>query len=410
MSAREAATAVAAKLSAAGHTAYFAGGCVRDSQFNLKHAEAIETADFDIATSASLETVRSLFSTSWMLGEAFGVVLVREGHHTVQVARFRKDGPYSDSRRPDSVDPSSEIEDAKRRDFTINGLFEDPATGEIIDHVEGMKDIASRTLRAVGDADARINEDRLRMLRAVRFVARFDLAIDPATRVAIERHAGELTGVSRERIGGELRRVMTHRSRCKAAELMEELGLDAASLTETHSSGTLSRLRALPELASFSCAIAAWWLDRAERESPARAFDDGWERALMLSKAESEAMAATVDLVRSLSDPAQPWGSRRLAARRRLAMHRQFGDAVSVLAAKSKTPAAEIAEDFERFVQLGLCPKPLINGNHLIALGCAPGPLFRSILDTVYDLQLEGELSNEAAAMVKARLLMSAPA
>ena len=197
-------------LKAAGHEAVLAGGCVRDRLLG------IVPKDYDVATSALPAEVKAVFPGSKGVGEAFAVVLVRHEEVTTEVATFRKDGPYADGRRPDYVelDGATMEEDAARRDFTINGLFEDPDGGEgckIIDFHDGVADLTERQcVRAIGDPAARIAEDRLRMLRAVRFAARFGFEIAADTHQAIVKHAPELGAVSRERVGVEVVMMLGH--------------------------------------------------------------------------------------------------------------------------------------------------------------------------------------------------------
>src|SRR5436190_9503965 len=214
---RQAAVHIVRTLVEAGHVAYFAGGCVRDRL--MGH----EPADFDVATDARPEEVKKVFPKLLHVGESFGVMLVRISGHEIHVATFRTDGVYSDSRHPDSVTFSDARHDAERRDFTINGLFENPLTGEIIDYVGGQKDLAAKVIRAIGDPHARLREDRLRMLRAVRFAARFGFAIEQETADAIRECASELVGVSRERIGQEVKRMLCDPNRAVAAWEMQYL-------------------------------------------------------------------------------------------------------------------------------------------------------------------------------------------
>src|SRR5438067_13328797 len=164
--------AVLRGLREAGHVAYFAGGCVRDVLLGL------EPKDYDVATDAHPQKVRSLFRSTAAVGQAFGVILVRLGKSVVEVATFRSDGRYVDGRRPEDVRFTTAEEDAKRRDFTINGLFFDPLEDRVIDYVGGQEDLTARRLRAIGDPWQRFEEDHLRLLRAVRFAARFDLEIE----------------------------------------------------------------------------------------------------------------------------------------------------------------------------------------------------------------------------------------
>ena len=204
---REDALAVVQRLRQVGHIAYFAGGCVRDLLLGL------QPKDYDVATDARPERVRAIFANTQAVGQAFGVILVHLGTSTIDVATFRSDGAYSDGRRPDEVKFTSAQEDAQRRDFTVNGLFLDPVDGRVIDYVGGQQDLAAHLIRAIGTADARFEEDHLRLLRAVRFAARFDFAIEEQTEQAIQRHAAQLARISPERVGDELRIMLTPVSR-----------------------------------------------------------------------------------------------------------------------------------------------------------------------------------------------------
>lgn len=393
--AREAAAGIVTALRSAGHEAYFAGGCVRDELLGLTPRE------FDVATSASSAEIAAVFKGARGVGAAFGVMLVRLMGHTIEVASFRAEGPYTDSRRPDSIRHATLAEDAKRRDFTINGLYMDPQSGTVVDHVNGKADIASRTLRAIGDPDARLGEDHLRSLRAVRFTARFAFKLDPATAAAIRRHATELRGVSRERIGAELRMMLAEPTRATAAALVEQLGLDGACFDEPHSEGELPRVTALNQTASFEAALAAWWLDRAAR-GVSRGRPDEWENALMLSRSEAAALVGATAVVESLRGG---WAAWPVAKRRRMAMVGTFETALQIARGERNPAAAEIAKEFDRFRELGLCPAPLLSGDDLKSMGLTPGPEFKRILDAVYDAQLEGALiSPDQARAMGARL------
>src|SRR5439155_15020123 len=192
--------AVVRRLRDAGHVAYFAGGCVRDMLLGLT------PKDFDVATDAPPQRVRELFSNTQAVGAAFGVILVRHRTSVIEVATFRTDLQYKDGRRPEGVVFTTAEEDAKRRDFTINGLFMDPLDGDkVIDYVGGQEDLKDRVLRAIRDPDHRFEEDHLRLLRAIRFAARFELRIHETTAAAIGRHAEQLKRISPERIAQELR-------------------------------------------------------------------------------------------------------------------------------------------------------------------------------------------------------------
>lgn len=395
LSPREAATRIAATLARAGFTAYFAGGCVRDRVLG------IEPADYDVATDATPEQIVGVFPSARGVGEAFGVMLVRMGGRTIEVATFRSDGGYMDGRRPTEVRFTNAAEDAHRRDFTINGLFEDPATGAVIDYVDGQADIAARRLRAIGDPDARFREDRLRTLRAARFAARFALAVDPSTAEAAMRYAPDLAGVSRERVGQELRKMLAHPSRAAGLALVERWSLDAPALTERHSEGDLARVRSLAPEASFAESLAAWRLDRLARTDPAAAGD--WTAALVLSNREGAEMEETLALVSWLRES---WSTARKSARKRRAARPTFGAAVAVRSAEDPDHAREIREgvDALRAERGGLAPAPWVSGDDLIAAGLAAGPRFRELLERAYDRQLEGEVGSREEALAAAIL------
>lgn len=398
IAARAAATWVARRLRDAGHRALFAGGCVRDQLLGL------EPADYDVATDALPDQVRAVFPRAIGVGESFGVMLVRHGGRTVEVATFRADGSYADGRRPDGVRFSDDREDALRRDFTINGLFEDPETGAVIDHVGGRADLDARILRAIGDPDARLAEDRLRALRAVRFAARFALAVDPATEAAVRRVAHDLRAVSRERVGHELRRMLAHPSRARAVSLVESMGLVPAILSgpapppETRARPSV--VAALPAGAPFEEALAAWMIDRsaggAIPVSEVRGRVNAWRRALSLSNDETEALRAALEL-RAVIPSRWPAGDR--AARKRLAAAPGFGAARALLAAEGHPVAEAVARDLPALVAEGVAPRPFVDGDDLVAAGLAPGPRFKAILDALYDRQLNLEFPDRDHAL-----------
>lgn len=438
--AREVALRIVRELREAGHVAYFAGGCVRDELLSLR------PTDFDVATDATPPRVRALFPRTAEVGQAFGVVLVHgagllprddravsEGRSTgsgvtVEVATFRADGPYTDARRPDSVSFSTPEEDARRRDFTINALFLDPllepgAPGRVIDFVGGQADLAARVVRAVGDADKRLAEDHLRALRAVRFAARLGFDIDPATREAITRHAAQLRGVSRERIGDELRRMLVHPSRAAAAGLIESLALDQPVLNEgpnpvrAHGSAgghallaALARRPADADLLTFSTYLAAWALGRESAAASglsAEAIRDltrKWRGALCLSNDESAEFSDVLEVHSTLF---RSWSGMPVAARKRLVARKAFAPAMALVAAADPPGHSRILSEVNdlQLDGIGIDPVPLITGEDLIAEGLPQGPLFKRVLDAVRDAQLEGKVGTKSAAMELARTL-----
>src|SRR3954452_11273316 len=206
---REDAEAVVRRLRDAGHVAYFAGGCVRDELLGLT------PKDYDVATDAPPTRVRQLFNNTQAVGAAFGVILVRRGGSQIEVATFRAEGAYLDGRRPSEVTFTTAEQDAQRRDFTINGLFHDPIEHKVIDYVGGQEDLRAKTLRAIGEPNHRFEEDHLRLLRAVRFAARFELTIDSVTADAIRRHAQHLQRITPERNAEELRLMLTSQTRIR---------------------------------------------------------------------------------------------------------------------------------------------------------------------------------------------------
>ena len=404
---RLAAAWVARGLREAGHRALFAGGCVRDAL--LGH----EAADYDVATSATPEEIRRVFPRAIGVGESFGVMLVRHGGRSVEVATFRADGSYTDGRRPDAVRFSDDREDALRRDFTINGMFEDPETGEIVDHVGGRADLEAGILRAIGTPEDRLREDRLRALRAARFAARFSLKVDPATDAAVRRFAPDLAAVSRERIGNEVRRMLAHPSRARALELVESLGLGASVLTERAERVDHARVADLAPGAGIEEALAAWMLGRSTGTvdapscpgdrphadvSPAR--QRRWRDALVLSNDESDGMAAILAMRPRIIER---WPGGDAAARKRMASGPGFAGALAVLRAEGNPVVAVVDGDLPALRAQGLSPAPFVTGDDLVALGMRPGPEFRPMLDRAYDLQLNGALADRDAALAAVR-------
>jgi len=401
---REVARGIVRTLVAGGFTAYFAGGCVRDELLG------VEPKDFDVATDARPNDIARLFPSAQPVGEAFAVMLVHRDGRAVQVASFRSDGPYSDQRRPDHVSFADERQDAARRDFTINGLFLDPETGRVIDYVDGQSDLRRRIVRAIGDADERLSEDHLRMLRAVRFAARYGFDIEETTAAAIRRHAPRLRGISRERIGQEIRWMMQDASRARAVELLCMLDLEQSVLIEPrrdHSLPVVRRLGRLEEVrgasgreVSVPLSLAAWYGDRDD--VPGRAGVARWSRALVLSNAEKEGLAVLVALPDRLC---REWSGYSGSERRRLAGSEWFGDGLHLLRAAGGSEAAleeEISKWAGRFREGELLPDPFVRGDDLIAMGLQSGPLLGRVLGLLYDEQLEGVILDRDAALRRA--------
>ena len=277
---RRAAVHIVKVLRSAGHVAYLAGGCVRDQLLGR------DPKDYDVATSAQPDAVTELFPRSHGVGEAFGVIVVRVDRYPVEVATFRLEWGYEDGRRPSSVRFTDAEHDAQRRDFTINGLFEDPlgpgdaAVGElstrpleerIIDYVGGMQDLREGVLRAIGVPRDRFEEDYLRVLRAVRFASRLGFRIDPATGDAMRACAPGLARITRERIGLESRLIFEPHhgeARFRAAQLLQQYGLDGPMLNGHHADAKLPTLETLDAAATYATVLGAWALDRSRVPEP----------------------------------------------------------------------------------------------------------------------------------------------
>lgn len=406
----DAALTVLKALRDAGHVAYFAGGCVRDMVLGL------EPTDFDVATSAPPEAVRPLFRNTQAVGAAFGVVLVRLHGQHVEVATFRTDGSYTDGRRPDDVRYSTPREDALRRDFTINGLFFDPLAGEVIDFVGGRADLDARVLRAIGDPDARFKEDHLRLLRAVRFAARFDLAIEPTTAAAIKRHAPHLRRISPERVGDECRRMLVAQSRARAFALLRELAI-APELFRFVECAERPTVDLLPhfgaeEEVSFPLALAAIGVSEVcdpptasgvievLRARPVGSIVRGLRQSLRLSNDESLALEGILTWAgRLLSQVDPPVSVRRRFLASTVATETRSLMRALIPAGLAGEAVSALLTDLDARSTEENAPPPLVTGDDLTAAGLAPGPLFKRLLDTTYDEQLEGRLTEKGAAL-----------
>ncbi len=399
----QAATAVVRRLREHGHEAFWAGGCVRDRLLGLA------PTDMDIATDAPPDRVVELFTRTRKVGVQFGVVLVRQGPHWLEVATFRTDMEYRDGRRPEQVVFTNAREDALRRDFTINGLFYDPLEDRVIDYVDGRRDLEARIVRAIGDPDARFAEDHLRVLRAVRFAARFSFTLDPATAEAARRYAASLSRISAERIREELERMLTHASRAEAFRMAGELGLlehlwPEATWSAEQIRRAVATLAALPEDCDSVTGLAGLLADRPAPECRRIA------AALRLSnRATSDLLWVVehVDAVEQAEILCRPAFKKLLAHPRfdsLLAVHR----AVCVARGLSVAANDHARQRRDRIPAAEVAPPPLVTGDDLIAMGLRPGPPFRKILDTLYDEQLDDRLRTREEALARARAWLAA--
>ncbi|HUU91856.1 MAG TPA: CCA tRNA nucleotidyltransferase [Phycisphaerae bacterium] len=434
---RQLAESVIERLRQAGHEAVLAGGCVRDLILGRT------AKDYDVATSAPPQAVLDLYPDALTVGQAFGVVIVRDGAMQVEVATFRSDAPYTDGRHPDAVTFTDARHDALRRDFTINAMFLDPASGEIIDHVGGRKDLKRRTIRAVGDPRVRFAEDHLRMLRAVRFAAELGFDIERATAGAIRDLAAKIARVSGERIAAELARLLTAppAGRRRGLQLADQLGLLPVILPEVHAThGTDQGPNVHPEgdvfvhtvlcveqlrEPTFELALAALLHDVGKPRT-AMLRDGKWTfyghatvgedaagevcRRLRLSNYERRRVTWLVRQHMNLLN----WDQMREARLKRLFAHDGF-DELAELWRADCLASGGTADEYEalmvRYRAMGrhqIRPAPLVSGRDLIDMGLEPGPVFREILDQVYDAQLEGRVAAKADALDLARQVAQA--
>lgn len=417
--ARQFAVEVVRKLREAGFEALWAGGCVRDQLLGKM------PKDYDVATSAYPEQIRELFGhrRTLAIGASFGVITVLGPRPAgqIEVATFRSDGDYSDGRHPDAISFSNPQQDAQRRDFTINGLFYDPLAEQVIDFVGGEADLKQGIVRAIGDPRARIGEDKLRMLRAVRFAATFEFALDAATLAAIREQSHEIVIVSAERIAAEMRRMLVHKNRAMAVCLLVDSGLLEVILPESRvldpgsdeapneSRGAAHR-RSLDVLARleqphFATALAALLreLQTETGEPIAHVVGGRWrlsneERALAtwLLKHESLARHATryawPKVQRILIQPEA--GELLKLGRALTAALGGDSEGIDYCAAKLNLPHDE------------LNPAPLVTGDDLRTAGLKPGPKFRTLLDSIRDAQLLGEITTKEEGLRLARQLL----
>jgi tRNA nucleotidyltransferase/poly(A) polymerase len=440
MTPRELAEQICAILRAHGYKAYFVGGCVRDLELGR------EPADYDVCTDARPERVQELFPRSLAVGAKFGVILVledteQENSAQVEVATFRSDIGYSDGRHPDHVVYSdTPQEDVLRRDFTINGLLMDPATGEILDFVGGRADLRAGIVRAIGDPRLRFAEDKLRMLRAVRFAARFAFRIEPDTMAAAQSLAAQVTQVSPERIRDELTKLLTEGAARRGFELLDETGLLAVVLPD------IARMKGVEQPPQFHPEGDVWIHTRmmlaklSPRCSPTLAwgvllhdvgkpptfapatgpgtrirFDGHAEvgtrmaehicRALRFSNDDIEQIAALVANHMRFKDVQHM----RIATLKRFVRLPRFAEHMELH--RLDCLASHGSLDAYTFVQRFLVETPpekvyppkLVTGDDLKTMGLLPGPRFREILSAVEEAQLEGRLQDRESALEFAR-------
>ncbi|MFL6540765.1 MAG: CCA tRNA nucleotidyltransferase [Chthoniobacterales bacterium] len=422
------ARAIAARLRAHGHIAYWAGGSVRDL------VRGVAPKDIDIATDARPEQVQKIFARTYAVGAHFGVIVVLEDGMQFEVATFRSDGAYLDGRRPTEVHFATPEEDAARRDFTINGMFYDPEAEQVIDFVGGRADLERRLVRAIGDPAQRFAEDRLRMLRAVRFATTLEFEIEGLTWEALVRQADSISQISAERIREELVRIFLSPQRVRGWDLLDASGLMRVVLPELeamkgceqppqfHPEGDVFKhtrimLELLPEKVSLPLVLSVLFHDigkppTATVDEDGRIRFNGHDRIgaemteglmqrLRFSRAEID---ATVEAVRQhmvFKDVPKM----RVAKLKRFMARPNFDDELELHRVDCASSHAMLDNyEFllrkrEEFANEPIIPPPLVRGSDLIAMGLKPGPAFTEILDAVETRQLEGGFKDRDEAL-----------
>jgi len=424
----KAARKIAERLRDRGHIAYFAGGCVRDM------VRGLTPKDYDIATDARPENVQALFPRTYAVGAHFGVIIVLEDGFQFEVATFRSDEAYIDGRHPSAVQFSSPEEDARRRDFTINGMFLDPASDKVIDLVGGQADIGAKLVRAIGEPAQRLAEDRLRMLRAVRFATALDYRIDKRTWDALVASASSINQISGERIRDEVVRIFLSSNRVRGWDLLDASGLMSAILPELqamkgvlqpeqfHPEGdvfvhTRLMLSLLPDIVSVPLVFAVLFHDVAkpvtsrvdetgrirfnEHDRIGAEMTEAIMRRLRFSGAEIE---ATVEMVRQhmvFKDAPKM----RVAKLKRFMARPTFDEELELHRVDCQS-SHRMLDNYEfllrkreEFANEPIIPPPLVRGDDLIAFGLKPGPKFGEILEAVETRQLEGKLRTRDEAL-----------
>jgi tRNA nucleotidyltransferase/poly(A) polymerase len=423
------ATKLVRRLRESGFIAYFAGGCVRDALLRK------QPKDIDIATDAEPDEVQKMFARTVAVGAKFGVVRVLEGGFEFEVATFRSDGVYLDGRRPVSVTFSSPEEDAKRRDFTINGMFYDPLADQVVDFVGGKSDLEHRLVRAIGNPDERFSEDHLRLLRAVRFAAALDFEIEPATWTAVTEKAHQIRTVSQERIRDELLKIMADSHRVRGLDLLDQSGLLENILPEVsrmhgceqppqfHPEGdvyvhTRLMLSLLPADASPLLALSVllhdigkpvtYSFDEVDQRIRFNGHDQvGADMAIEIMtrlRFSNEEIDKVVEAIRNHmvfkdTPNMRPAKLRRFMGRQNFSLELEL-HRVDCLGSHGDLQTYDLLVNKQReFESEPIIPPPLLTGRDLIALGLKPGPRFGEILEAVQTAQLDGEIKDRAGAL-----------
>ena len=425
MSASEKAVAIVKRLREHGYESYFAGGCVRDMLLKKP------PQDYDITTNAHPDEIAKIFPQTIPVGAQFGVMLVLVEGQPFEVATFRHDGPYLDGRRPSHVRYGSLREDILRRDFTINGMVYDPLRDQVIDWVDGKKDLKSKRIRAIGNPRERFEEDRLRMVRAVRFAASLNFSVEEETFAAIRELAPTLGAISWERIGDETTRILTEGGARKGFELLDEADLLKVLLPEIeamkgveqspdhhpegdvfiHTMRTLSYLDSPTETLAYGCLLHDVGKPVCVRRENGRLTfyghtERGAEiaeeilRRLKRSRATWERVAYLVrNHLRHLQAP-----NMRVSTLKRFLGEEGIDELLELTRIDALSANGDLRyyqfckQKLTELKKEEIHPKPLLRGKDLIAMGFSPGPIFHEILRQLEEAQLGGELSSREEA------------
>ena len=430
------AESIVRQLVQAGHVAVYAGGCVRDALLERAYP------DVDIATSATPDQVQALFpKASDPQGKAFGVIRLRIDEHVFEIATFRVDGPYLDGRRPSSVTFTTAEEDARRRDFTVNGMFFDPLKNEVLDYVQGRTDLTAKTIRAIGDPVARFTEDRLRLFRALRFAVQLGFEIEPSTWKALVSLAPDSKVISPERVRDELVKVFISPNPARGLDLMYDSGLLAVWIPEllemrgcaqspehhpegdvwVHTRLLLTHLKNPSPVLAFSALLHDVGKPRTSKTEPnGRIRFFGHEgvgarmaeeilRRLRFSNDDIGAITACIANHMAFKDAPHMRVStlKRMLARptfsEELELHR-----IDCTSSHGQLDIHAFLQDkLSEFSQEEIKPKPLVTGHDLQQLGAKPGPAMGKILHQLMDEQLEGKITDRTGALTRAKELLS---
>ncbi|MCO8123658.1 CCA tRNA nucleotidyltransferase [Stieleria sp. TO1_6] len=401
---------ICGRLRDAGHVAYFAGGCVRDALLGR------QPKDFDVATDATPDRVREIFGKRKTLafGASFGVIgVLPESRPSAlvalqptEVATFRSDGQYSDGRRPDKVHYGDAENDAQRRDFTINGLFYDPASGQVIDYVGGRDDLAIKCLRTIGVAADRFDEDKLRMLRAVRFATSLGFRLETQTRLEIIARADQIQVVSGERIGAEMRRIVVCENASFGLRLLHDCGLGDVVLPEWEGSDQdrLRRYLQHRDGVSLESSLGLVMIVMADAESETSGNADCVAAATRilaevakrwrLSNEESRRIRFCLDHWQVIvTADRRKWSTvQPILIDRDISWLMELVSAI-VVADDRSSSGIDLCRDALNWPAQRLNPTPLVDGQSLQQAGYRPGPKFRHWIQAIRDAQLDGQIS-----------------